>query len=221
MKLLALDVSTKTGFAVFDDKKLVEFGLIKSSRPSHYKADVKTYKDLRPEYPTDFINTAESIAKECLDLAVTHECPLVIIEHTEKGRARLSQRLLEWINLVVAKTLLDNGIQIRYLFVSDWRTVTKCYLKYWPEYKAWNSKIAKLKLKALPTKSGAKIAKIEGKIVTKVDQKKLSIILANEAYGLELKDDNIADAVNLGRAACVLFDRGLCGYLQNNATTGI
>lgn len=205
MRFLALDLSTKTGYAVFDDDKLVVYGRIEIKKPAHYKADVKTSADLPEDYPVSFVETAEAIADHCLSLYHEHECELVIIEHTEKGKARLSQRLLEWINYAVFRKLHSQSIPVKYLFVSDWRTATKCYLKYWPEHKLWNAKVAKLKKAAIPTKSGAKIAKIEGKIVTKIDQKKLSILLANEAYDLNIKDDNIADAINLGRAAFSLI----------------
>lgn len=220
MKYVALDISTKTGYAIFDDEKLLDCGLIKSQKPSHYKADAKTCKDFSPDYPKDYIETCCAIGAECLELVQDQNPAVVFIEHTEKGKARLSQRLIEWINFVVACNLINNGFIVRYLFVSDWRTVTKCYLKYWPEYKAWNSKVAKLKVKATPTKSGAKIAKIDGKIVTKVDQKKLSILLANEHYGLNLKDDNIADAINLGRAGYILSQGGMFGDLQDSPATG-
>ena len=205
MKFMALDISTKTGYAIFKNNDLVECGRVDLQKPSHYKADVKTFRDLPVDYPLCFIQTAETLATQCAYIFLRHECDMVVIEHTEKGKARLSQRLLEWINYAVVEEFRKRTIPIQYLFVSDWRTVTKCYLKYWPEYKLWNSKVAKLKKTATPTKSGARIAKIDGKIVTKVDQKRLSILLANEAYSLELKDDNIADAINLGRAAYVLL----------------
>ena len=205
MKYLALDLSTKTGYAVFDGDTLIEYGLIKSEKKSHYKSDVKSYKDLGDNYPLNFINTAKEVTRMCKEVYTQHKCEFAVIEHTETGKARLSQRLLEWINYAVANEFLERGIPIKYLFVSEWRNATKCYLKYWPEHKLWNTKINKLKAKATPTKSGAKIAKIDGKIVTKVDQKKLSIIIANEAYGITIKDDNIADAINLGRAAFKIF----------------
>ena len=204
MKFLSLDLSTKTGYAVFESDTLIEYGLVKSGKKSHYKADVKSFKDLDEDYPLGFIQTAKEIASLCKEIYHQHNCELAVIEHTEAGKARLSQRLLEWINYAVAYEFLENQIPLQYLFVSDWRNAVKCYLKYWPKHKIWNTKIKKLKAVATPTKSGAKIAKIDGKIVTKVDQKKLSIILANDAYGLTLKDDNVADAINLGRAAFAL-----------------
>jgi hypothetical protein len=204
MRFAALDISTKTGYAIFEDTKLLDYGRLGLSSTAHYQTDVKTFKDLPKDYPSGFVHTADTLATQCVEVFLRHDCELAVIEHTEKGKARLSQRLLEWINQTVYLEFRKRSIPVKYLFVSDWRTYTKCYLKFWPEYKIWNTKIAKLKKTAIPTKSGARIAKIEGKIVTKVNQKKLSIILANEAYGLQLKDDNIADAINLGRAAAVL-----------------
>ena len=204
MKFLSLDLSTNTGYAVFENDKLDTYGLV-SYKATNYKADVKKYSDFPAEYPYNFIDVADKFGAVAVQLYRDHGCEAVVIEHTEKGKQRLSQRLLEWINLVVVQAFTRIGVRVSYLLVSDWRSYCKCYLKYWPEHRVWNAKIVKLKKKALPTKSGAKIAKIDGKIVTKVNQKKLSILLANEAFGLATKDDNIADAINIGRAAWVLL----------------
>jgi len=210
MRFLSLDLSTNTGYAVFfgaeeeGDPALESYGLV-THKAANYKADIKKFSDLPTEYPYNFIDTARKFGDTCVKIYQESGCEAVVIEHTEKGKQRLSQRLLEWINYAVVDAFTGIGVRVSYLLVSDWRTHTKCYLKFWPEHRVWNTKISKLKKIAAPTKSGAKIAKLEGKIVTKINQKKLSIILANEAYGLETKDDNIADAINLGRAAWALL----------------
>ena len=207
MRFLSLDLSTNTGYAVFEKDKLLDYGVF-TDKAKNYKSDIKTFADFPEQYPYNFIATCLNIGRKSVDLFHEYKCEAVVIEHTEKGKQRLSQRLLEWINYAVVAAFIVEDIRVQYLLVSDWRTYTKCYLKYWPDHKAWNTKINRLKQKAIPTKSGAKVAKLEGKIVTKVNQKKLSILLANEAYDLTIKDDNIADAINLGRAGWGLLYGG-------------
>ena len=70
--------------------------------------------------------------------------------------------------------------------------------------KAWGASSkedAKAKAKAIPTKMGMLVPKLGGKRVSTINQKKLSIIIANDYYGLSIKDNNIADAINMARAA--------------------
>lgn len=199
MKFLSLDISTNTGYAVFDTAsslKLLHYNVF-TYKVKAYKGDVRSYQDFPPEYPHNFIRTANDIALRSVSIAKKYGCACAVIEHSEKGKQRLSQRLLEWIHLYLVKALQINKIEFKYLLVSDWRKEVKCYLKHWPEYQKWNKEVSKAKRKCI----GRKLAKIDGKVVSKINQKKLSIILANEYFNIQIKDDNVADAINLGKAA--------------------
>ena len=200
---IALDLSTNTGYAIFKDTKLIKYDVFTRKVPG-YKADVKSYKDFPKEYPINFLDTAEAIAEECIRVIQENKIDKVVIEHCEGAKQRLSQRLLEWTHFALIQRLKALGIDFKYLLVHDWRDVVGCYLKRWPDYQKFNQKVRAAKKKATPTKSGMLIAKIDGKRVGPVNQKKLSIIIANEKYGLEIKNDNMADAINLGRAAIEL-----------------
>jgi hypothetical protein len=202
-RFIALDISTNTGYAIFDNEGLTKYGVF-TIKASHYKADVKCYSDFPKEYPNNFMVAAQKIADECLRIIEENKIDRVVIEHPESAKQRLSQRLLEWTHYALVLRLQAARIDFRYLLVHDWRSVVNCYIKNWPEHQKWNQKIRAAKKKAIPTKSGAICAKIDGKRVAAINQKKLSIILANEKYGLTIKDDNIADAINLGRAAVEL-----------------
>ena len=199
-RYISLDISTNTGYAIFHDSNLIKYGCF-TKKVSEYKADVKTYQDFPNSYPNNFIEVADAITVMCLKLIRLNDIQMVIIEHSEKGKQRLSQRLLEWMHLTLIRELNRNQIPYKYILVNDWRKVVKCYVKYWPDYQVWNKEVRKAKAKAIPTKKGRKIAKIEGKRVSHINQKKLSIIIANKEYDLDLKNDNIADAINIGRAA--------------------
>ncbi len=199
VRYLSLDISTNTGWAVFEDDQLLEYDVF-VKKVLGYKADIKSYQDLPFNYPDNIINTADLIASDSLSLVLKHDCEYVVIEHPEIGKQRISQRLLEWTQICVYKTLSSHA-KVKYLLVADWRKQTKCYLKHWPDFQKWNKIVKAAKKIAKPTKTGRKLAKIDGKVVSKMDQKKLSIFIANQHYGLNIKNDNIADAINLGRAA--------------------
>lgn len=200
MRYIGLDISTNTGYAIFDDNVLSTYGVF-TRKVEGYKADVKSYKDFPECYPNNFIKTIEEITSECIKIIEDHKVEMVIIEHPEKGKQRLSQRLLEWTHLTLVKELNNKKIPFKYILVSDWRSVVKCYLKYWPDHQEWNKKVRGAKKKATPTASGMLVPKIEGKRVSVTNQKKLSILIANKNYGIDIKDNNIADAINMAHAA--------------------
>ena len=198
-KYISLDISTNTGYAIFEDTKLTDYGVF-TFKAREYKADIKTYKDLPECYPVNFLEVADKITNGCMQLIKDNNIDLVIIEHPENGKQRLSQRLLEWTHLTLVRELRKIEMPFKYILVNDWRGVVKCYLKYWPEHQIWNKEVKKAKAKAIPTKTGMKVPKIEGKRVSAMNQKKLSILIANQHYFITVKDNNIADAINIGRA---------------------
>lgn len=201
MKWLSLDLSSKTGYAFFEDHKLTSHGLLESPIEDYF-TDVSDFTQLPDSYPDNLINSAKSMTQMVVDLLGGVE--LVVTEHTEGSKFRFSQRYLEWLHLLIIQELKNKSIRFKYLLNSDWRKATNCYVSLWPEYRKWNRQVSKAKKSATPTKTGAMVAKIGGKVVSRVDQKKLSIILANKHFDLEIKDNNIADALNLGRAAIEL-----------------
>ena len=200
IRYISLDISTNTGYAVFEDDQLIKYGVF-THKVEEYKADIKTYVDLPKCYPDNFLKTVKAITDQCIQTIQENNIEMVIIEHPESGKQRLSQRLLEWTHLTLVNELNRNKIPFKYILVNDWRAVVKCYLKYWPEHKDWNKQVRKAKAKAIPTKKGNLVPKIDGKRVSTVNQKKLSIMIANNYYNLEIKDNNIADAINMARAA--------------------
>jgi hypothetical protein len=205
MRILSLDISTHTGWSYLENGKLARYGIIEVPVPG-FKAEIKSFRDYPPEYPGNFLGAARALAL-ALDQLITELQPdCIVSEETNKAKARFSQKILEFLHYGFLTMLEEHHptVKFRYLTTKCWRDVTQCYIKDWPEYAKWNSKIGRLKAKAKPTKSGAKVAKLDGKIVTKVDQKKLSVILANQHFGLDIDNDNIADSLNMLRAAVEL-----------------
>ena len=198
MKFVSFDLSSHTGWSIFNDSKLEAFGVF-HIKIKNYKSDIRAYTDLPKDYPHNFIEAANDVVAECRKIVDKYKPDFIVTEHTCSSKFRLSQRFLEWVHLKFFEEFEE--IRIYYLLNSDWRKATNCYLKFWPEHQKWNKQVAKAKKKAVRNKAGAKVAKINGKIVSKIDQKKLSIIIANEIFKLNTKDDNIADSLLLGKAA--------------------
>lgn len=202
MDLLALDLSTHTGWAFYQSGVLSKVGSF-DVKIHDYVTNVKKWSDLPKNYPYNLIMAARTMSQMCVNLWHDLGKPSIVTEHTEGSKHRISQRALEFIHYD-----LFNNIPpyvMKYLLNSDWRKNCKCYLKEWPEYQKWNKEVSKAKKKAKPTKAGAKVAKIDGKVVSPIDAKKLSIIIAkknHQKFEEQIgSNDNIADAINLGDAA--------------------
>lgn len=204
-RLLSIDMSTHTGWALFrTDGLLLQYGTYDVPIDG-FKAEIKTFRDYPKQYPGNLIDAAHRQLKAIQKLVHQLEPHYVVVEETNKSRQRFSHKALEYMHFALAEHMLGRSdVEFKYLTTKCWRDVVKCYIKHWPEYAKWNGKVGRLKAKAVPTKAGAKVAKLDGKIVTRIDQKKLSVILANEHYKIEIDDDNIADAINMGRAALEL-----------------
>jgi hypothetical protein len=112
LRLLCLDLSTNSGWALLVDEKLVEFGNIR-----HKVVGDET----SPEYPQNFIYMSEKIGVDIQLLYHKHNPDFVIIEETNKGKNRYSQKQLEFIHFAVNKELDQLASNVRYLDTSEWR----------------------------------------------------------------------------------------------------
>lgn len=200
IKWLALDPSSRTGYAIFENHKILEYGLIEKEI-KNFKFDVSNYTQLAPDYPMNFIEATSCMAKEIMNIIKKHDVEYVVLEHSESSMHRFSQKYLEWLHQALCLSFYKNKIKFQYLLNSDWRKATKCYLKDWPEYDKHNKEVRKLKKSAIPTASGSKVAKKDGKIVTIIDHKKLSMLVASKYIGKTIDNDNTSDAILCGLAA--------------------
>lgn len=117
MKLLCLDLSTKSGWSVFEDGKLLTFGLIK------HKVDGDNTSE---NYPMNYISAASLISIDIKGVILNHRPNYIIIEETNSGRNRFSQKTLEFIHYAVNEmifTLQNMNCcgKVHYLDTSEWR----------------------------------------------------------------------------------------------------
>jgi hypothetical protein len=199
---LSLDLSSRTGWAVWYGHELQDFGLIEEIIPE-FKSNIRSFRDFPSQYPENYIVSIERILLRVEEILAKYPISLIVTEHTEGSSFRFSQKYLEWLHLAFWQKFSKN-YKIKYLLNKDWRQETNCYLKRWPEFDQHNKLYAKIK-----KKTKTRVIKHEGKRIGRMDQKKLSIHIANillkKLEKQTIKDDNIADAINIGQAAIAVF----------------
>ena len=173
MKILGLDVSSKTGFAILDDGKLVDKGLI--------KAAAVEYDDREPDFGQ--LARAQAMADQLGKLIIKTAPDTIVIEQTNSGRFRTSQKGLEFTHCLILRWASDPdhffAKRIKYVDTSKWRAGLS--IKLTKEQRTHNKKCSK------------KLAR------GKITPKHLAVAWCNATYNLDLlqKDHDIADAICL------------------------
>lgn len=203
MRTLCLDLSTHTGFAIFDGEMgekptLLASGTIDLGKPVHAFA----------QYPHSYHTAAEYMAaKIYVEVAAAVRTieftDVVVIEEINSGRDRYVQKLLENIHTAVIKQYEGFSPKTKLVYLNSdggdgWRT--NLGLKLTKEQKKANAKLSKEKREC--EVAGVKLDKKKLGIRGKVNKKHLAVAFANEQYDLKLKqkDNNEADAICLGVA---------------------
>lgn len=206
MKVLALDVSTKTGWAFFQDAQLVSFGLVEKMHSI----------DGYGEYPLNFMLCAADMANQVSQLAMQHKPDVIVIEETNKtGRfgSRHSQKLLEFIHLAIIQKI-GHAWPLKYINTSDWRKQlnlsvaetkkkAKPFLKELKRLKGEHAKADKKQKKAVKAELDKLKKTLKDKCIHgKIDKKSISVAFVNLHFTMALKkgDNDISDAICLGEA---------------------
>lgn len=183
MRVLSLDLSTHTGWAFFENKKLISYGVITLDISGF---DINGKPEKNPQYPFNFITRAEQLASSIeTNLINKYKPNFIVIENTILGRNRHAQRLLEFIHYAVLKLESIPRVKIIYMNPSEWRALLS--LRLTKEQKKHNVEV--------------KTQTAKGKIT----KKHLSVEYINKTFGLtlRLKDNDIADAIGLASAYLV------------------
>jgi hypothetical protein len=186
LRTLALDLSTKTGWALFEGDKLIESGSIPQVKIEDF--NVNADPNFSPHYPWNMMKGAATLAANVTDLVWLKEPGYIVTENTVKGRNRHTQRILEWIHLEVLRLLCsrpyfsDITHRFSYMDPSEWR------------------KIVDMRLSNEQKKNNRDVS--AGKKRGRIGKKHLSVAMANEKFNLKLKlkDNDQADAILLGLA---------------------
>ena len=208
MRLVSLDLSTKTGWSLFVDRSLTDFGLIERT----LVGTLESYGD----YPWSLKSLSKNIALQVVEKTLELNPDVIVIEETNKpGRfgSRHSQKCLEQIHTYVLDGL--SGKTVLYINTSDWRKklnlsvaetkkLAKPYIKKLKELQQLFDKTKDKKTK-LALKEEIRVFKEELKnkcIHGKIDKKSISVAYCNAKFGLKLIKGNndIADSICLGQA---------------------
>lgn len=202
MKVLALDVATKTGFAVFDKDEdleqgvLVEHGLLKMPQ---------TIKEMVEAYPWNYIHATQQMAKQLTDLVARVQPDVIVIEETNLGKQRYTQKLLEFLHNALLTSLEKYpetyGMmtpKVYYLSSRVWRSVLGLQMTKDDKKNNKALRVAKERAEMFGVTVDKKAIGVKGK----VGWKHLSVRFVNDKFDLKFKqkDNDVADAICLAIA---------------------
>lgn len=190
-RILAIDMSTKTGYAVLDIED-GDFTLV--------AADTLP-KESEPEgdYPINYLDWSYKSFNHIEKIIEQYKPDEFVIEETAKGsKNNMSQKIVEFLHFELALYFRDtdnNKSPRRYYLTEEWRRIVGCLMN--KEEKKQNAEVRKQR------KKGIKVCKNkDGKRIGIVTKKHVNVRRANEVYDLELilKDEDRADALLLAHA---------------------
>lgn len=191
MYTLSLDISSNTGWAILnsENKSLKAWGNIWNDKVVHEFG----------EYPWSYLLAAQSISENIVKLVTQFKPNCIVIEETNKAKARYTQKFLEFIHCCVLKELYASSpASVFYISTSIWRRQVGIELT--KEQKKQNAKLSKAKSKAggSLTPAQKKDLGIKGKIT----KKHIAVTEVNRRFGLDFKqkDNDVAEAILLGVA---------------------
>jgi len=192
VRILSLDTSTKTGWAILTSEgenfTLEDYGQIEKSKEP---TDVP--------YPLNYVNWAEQCFQSVKDLIDKYKPDVLVIEETTSGsKSAYSQKILEWIHFCLAKFIKESNMRAIYVLTEQWRRETGCLMT---KEESKHNKAVKL----YKEKNDTSIAYNEdGKRVGKIGRKHVNIRRANEVFSKFLrepllkKDEDMADSLMIG-----------------------
>ncbi len=179
MRILAIDLSTSTGWSFYNEGKYIESGLL----PKVYVEDfnVNDHPNHSPLYPYNIIRAAKTVGHQVAELLAKFHPERVVIENVVHGRNRHTNRVLDWCHYVFIEEV-KGDIPMTYMDPSHWRSVLE------------------LRLNKDQKKNNRDVS--AGKKRGRINRKHLAINYVNERFGLKLKmkENDVADAIGLGAA---------------------
>lgn len=188
MKVLALDISTKAGWALADETGPLKFGSLQLDHP------VLAYG----EYPWSYDKASEAMAAMLHEIVLREAPDVIVIEETNLGKSRYAQKTLEFIHKSMLVRLRSFIGKVIYVSSSSWRQALGLVMT--KADKKNNAKLSKAKKTA--AELGVKLDKKALGVRGKINKKHLALRYVNETFSLSLKvkDNDAADAICLAAA---------------------
>ena len=190
--ILAIDLSTKPGVAIFENDKLVKVWT---------EFNDKTVEDFG-KYPDNYIKftkyTIEKLIKAVQDTGYNwNKFDTIVLEETTASKQNYSQKKLEFLHYQLLLSLSNMINKIVYIRDGTWKRINE--VERSKEEKAINTKIKNLK-----RKTGKRVIRRdeEGNALRKVNKYDVYIRRCNDLFGtnFDRKEEDSAAACLLGRA---------------------
>jgi len=184
-KVTALDLSTRTGLSVLSSLSgeiVVNKAILIEMSPRIDKYPAK--------YPLNYIMAVRALVSD-ISRHIERGSE-VVIEETNLGKQRYSQKILEFIHFHMIEKLLEMGCGVSYISTSQWRSSLGVRL----------SKDDSKNNKTLAKAKRENVDKRELGIAGKITTKHLSVRYVNARFNTTyiLKDNDITDSICLGTA---------------------
>lgn len=190
-RILALDVSSKTGWA----------SMVSTDNGIILEAHGIVPQIHEPEgcYPNTYVDWACLIFEKIEELIIKYRPDVLAIEETCAGsKSVYSQKILEFCHFMLASFIKESNMKVMYLLTGEWRNLVGC--KMTAEESKHNKAVREYK-----KKNKTKVAyNEEGKRIGIKTKKHVNIRRANEIFGkwlkepLQKKNEDEADALLLG-----------------------
>lgn len=200
MITIALDLSTKPGYALFKDRKRLASGT------SFPKRDLSK---INLDYPHNYLKYVQEIVDLLLERVNfqlssskvhPHAVKNVVIEETTASSQNYSQKKLEFIHYEFLKQATGLYVNAKFSYIRDgvWKNV--CEARMTDVDKKHNAKFARLAKKRKKEEGVSRVISVtdrQGNKLRKVDPKYVYIRRANELFGLNLTKDDEDQAAAL------------------------
>jgi Holliday junction resolvasome RuvABC endonuclease subunit len=177
-RILSLDLSTKSGWAVFVDGIYEKSGELEKVNVVDFNVNDKPWE--RPGYPWNIMDAAHAISDDIEKLILQEKPTFIVVENSVKGKNSSTQRLIEWFHFTVLSIIKLQQIPFAYMMPSQWRSAVN------------------LRLSKDEKKNNRDVS--SGKKRGKITRKHLSVNMVNQLYPqleLILKNNDQADAILL------------------------
>jgi len=200
-RILALDISTKTGYCV----------AMSSDEGIHLESHGQIPKVECPDerYPDSYVSWAYTCYEAIEKLFNEYAPDVLIVEETTRSKNSFSQKILEFCHFLVAKLIKETGIKCVYFQTGDWRKEVGSYMN--EEERQHNKEV-----KGYKKKNKTAVAyDINGKRVGMIGKKHVTIRLINQVFGkffkepMRKKNEDECDAMALALCYHKKRERGL------------
>lgn len=182
MKLLTLDLSTtNTGWAVFEEEKLIKYGDLKPKVKNPKVAGIPLHG-----YPFIQVLKIRDLVDKILQLIEEEDPTHIVVEEICRHKARMSGKTLDGLHFILADRIPPKyWKRLQYLDVAAWRKTLNIRLT--EKDKEENKEIRKFNKKVQKSQR-----------LKVISWKELSARYVKENYQVEDVSSDIADAICVG-----------------------